>query len=67
MPKVERAGKSLGLGGVDELLALYAQDTALARNVTVDEVAALVVFLASEAGGGITGTNLSIDAGTSPY
>jgi NAD(P)-dependent dehydrogenase (short-subunit alcohol dehydrogenase family) len=36
----EKAGKSLGLGGVDQLVELYTAETALGRCVTVEEIAA---------------------------
>lgn len=42
----------------------YAQESAIKRLNTVDEVAAMAVLLASEAGGGITGAILPIDGGT---
>ena len=64
---LERAGKGLGVDGVDGLIALYTKDTALGRAVTVDEVAATAVFLASEAGSGITGALVSVDGGTAAY
>jgi NAD(P)-dependent dehydrogenase (short-subunit alcohol dehydrogenase family) len=51
----------------DEMVALFAKDSALQRPNTVEEVAALAVLLASEAGGGITGASLSVDGGTAQY
>ena len=51
----------------DEMVDLFAQDSALKRPNTVEEVAALALLLASEAGGGITGANLSVDGGTAQY
>ena len=63
----ERAGKGLGLSGVDELVALYSKETALLRPVTVEEVAATAVFLASDAASGITGALVSVDGGTAAY
>jgi len=42
----------------------YAQEAAIKRLNTVEEVAALAVLLASDAGGGITGAVLPVDGGT---
>lgn len=50
-----------------EMVDLFAQDAAIKRPNTVEEVAAMAVLLASEAGGGITGASLSVDGGTAPY
>ncbi|MEE2769119.1 MAG: SDR family NAD(P)-dependent oxidoreductase [Actinomycetota bacterium] len=63
----ERAGRAQGLGGVDELVALYTEDTALKRPVTVEEVAAFAVHLASEEGGGFSGGTISLDGGSAHY
>lgn len=51
----------------DEMVALYCADAATKRPTTVEEVAAMAVLLASEAGGGITGTAMSVDGGTAAY
>lgn len=51
----------------DEMVNMFSQESALKRPNTVEEVAALAVLLASEAGGGITGGTLSVDGGTAPY
>jgi 3-hydroxybutyrate dehydrogenase/3-oxoacyl-[acyl-carrier protein] reductase len=48
-----------------EFLAGYAQESAIKRLNTVEEVAAVAVLLASDAGGGITGALLDVDGGTS--
>ncbi len=47
----------------DQLVAAFAGKAATGRATTVDEVAAMAVLLASEAGAGITGTALSVDGG----
>ena len=51
----------------DEYKAMYAQESAIQRLNTVEEVAAVAVLLASDVGGGITGALLNIDGGTAPY
>lgn len=51
----------------DEMVDAFAKDSALERPVTVEEVAALALLLASDAGGGITGALLSVDGGTAQY
>ena len=51
----------------DEMIGEFVKDSALGRPVTLEEVAAAAVLLASEAGGGITGTQLSVDGGTAQY
>lgn len=63
----ERAGRTLGTGGVDGLIELFTKDSALKRPVTVQEVAALAAFLASADGSGITGATLSVDGGAAFY
>jgi 3-hydroxybutyrate dehydrogenase/3-oxoacyl-[acyl-carrier protein] reductase len=51
----------------DEMVVLFAEDSAIKRPNTVEEVAAMALLLASEAGGGITGAILSVDGGTTQY
>lgn len=51
----------------DSFLTQYAQQAAIGRPITVEEVAALAVVVASEAGGGISGAMLSVDGGTAAY
>ena len=51
----------------DEMVAMFASDSAIKRPNTVEEVAAMAVLLASETGGGITGAQLSVDGGTAQY
>ena len=58
--------EAMGLS-FDEMVDLFAQESAIKRPNTVEEVAAVAVLLASEAGGGITGATLSVDGGTAPY
>ena len=51
----------------DEMVDMFAQESAIKRSNTVEEVAAMAVLLASDAGGGITGALLNVDGGTAPY
>ena len=51
----------------DEMIAGLVEDTALKRPNTIEEVAAMAVLLASDAGAGITGAMLSVDGGAAPY
>ena len=47
-----------------QFLDRYAQEAAIKRLNTVEEIAAVAVLLASEAGGGITGALLDVDGGS---
>ncbi len=58
--------KAMGLT-FEQMVDLFAQESAIKRPNTVEEVAAMAVLLASEAGGGITGATLSVDGGTAQY
>ena len=49
------------------LLDMFARESAIKRLNEVEDVAAVAVLLASDAGAGITGSLISIDGGTSPY
>lgn len=51
----------------DEMVELFTQESAIKRPNTVEEVAAVAVLLAGNAGGGITGATLSVDGGSAPY
>ncbi|WP_030166593.1 MULTISPECIES: SDR family NAD(P)-dependent oxidoreductase [Actinomycetes] len=51
----------------DEMVALFAEESAIKRPNTVEEVAAMAMLLASDAGAGITGALLSVDGGTASY
>lgn len=63
----EKAGKAQGLGSIDELVELYTSHTAIKRPVTVDEIAAFAVHLASDAGAGFSGGTISLDGGDAVY
>lgn len=51
----------------DEMIAMFASEAAIKRPNRVEEIAAVALLLASEAGGGITGAALSVDGGTAQY
>lgn len=51
----------------DGLIDLFAQESAIKRPNTVEEVAAVAVLLASNEGAGITGAMISVDGGTAAY
>jgi len=48
----------------EAFLDRYAQDAAIKRLNTVEEIAAVALLLASDAGGGITGALIDVDGGT---
>jgi 3-hydroxybutyrate dehydrogenase len=57
-----------GLGMTyDEYKNEYAKESMINRLNTVEEVAAMAVLLASDAGAGITGALLNVDGGTAPW
>ena len=57
-----------GLGMTyEEYKAEYAKESMINRLNTVEEVAAMAVLLASDAGAGITGALLNVDGGTAPW
>jgi 3-hydroxybutyrate dehydrogenase/3-oxoacyl-[acyl-carrier protein] reductase len=58
--------KAMGIT-FDEMVDLFAQEAAIKRPNTVEEIANTAVMLACDLGGGITGTAISVDGGTSPY
>jgi NAD(P)-dependent dehydrogenase (short-subunit alcohol dehydrogenase family) len=60
------AAEAMGLT-YEGLLQTFAEESAIKRLNEVDDVAAVCVLLASDAGAGITGSMISIDGGTSPY
>jgi 3-hydroxybutyrate dehydrogenase len=49
------------------LLDWFAEEAATKRLIEVEDVAAVAVLLASDAGAGITGSMISVDGGTAPY
>jgi NAD(P)-dependent dehydrogenase (short-subunit alcohol dehydrogenase family) len=65
----EEGPKAAELMGMtyQEFLNWYAKESATKRLGEVEDVAAVAVLLASDAGSGITGSLISIDSGTAPY
>lgn len=57
------AAESMGIS-YEEFKDNYAQDAAIKRLNTVEEIGAVALLLASNNGGGITGANISVDGGT---
>jgi 3-hydroxybutyrate dehydrogenase len=58
--------KAMGME-FDDMVTMFAQEAAIKRPNTVEEVAAVAVLLASKAGAGITGAQISVDGGTAQY
>jgi enoyl-[acyl-carrier protein] reductase I len=52
-----------GISGLGEMMKTQAERSPLQRNVDVNEVASTAVFLASDAGSGITGETIYVDCG----
>jgi 3-hydroxybutyrate dehydrogenase len=60
------SAKAMGLT-FEEMVDQFAQETAIKRITTVEEVAAVAVLLASDAGAGITGSMYNVDGGTAAW
>ncbi|MGI9323534.1 MAG: SDR family NAD(P)-dependent oxidoreductase, partial [Pseudomonadales bacterium] len=58
--------KAMGMT-FDEFIDWFTSESAIKRPNKVEEVAAVAVLLASEAGAGITGAQISVDGGTTQY
>jgi 3-hydroxybutyrate dehydrogenase len=58
---------ALGLADPGELAAHLVKESAIQRPVTLEEVAAATLFLASPAGAGVTGTTINVDGGSAPF
>ena len=61
------SAQMMGLGSYEALLDLFAQESAIKRLNTVEQVAAVAVMLASDGARNITGCMFPIDGGTMPY
>lgn len=62
----EATAEAMGLT-FPELVDLFTADSAIKRPNELHEVAAMALLLASDAGAGITGQQISVDGGTSQY
>jgi len=60
------AAAAMGLT-YQQLLDVFAAESAIQRLNEVEDVALVALLLASDAGAGITGSLISIDGGTAPY
>ena len=61
------SAEAMGLGSYEALLDVFAQESAIKRLNTVEEVAAVAVHLASDAARNMTGCMFPVDGGTMPY
>ncbi len=61
------SAQMMGLESYEALLDLFAQESAIKRLNTVEQVAAVAVMLASDGARNITGCMFPIDGGTMPY
>jgi NAD(P)-dependent dehydrogenase (short-subunit alcohol dehydrogenase family) len=61
------SARMMGLPTYEAMLDLFAQESAIKRLNTVEEVAAVAVLLASDDGRNITGCMFPVDGGTMPY
>lgn len=52
---------------LEEMIDMFAADSAIKRPNELNEVAAVALLLASDDGAGITGTQISVDGGTAQY
>jgi NAD(P)-dependent dehydrogenase (short-subunit alcohol dehydrogenase family) len=52
---------------LDEFLGLFAAEAATKQITELEDVAAVAVLLASDAGAGISGSLISVDGGTAPF
>ncbi|QUL37412.1 SDR family NAD(P)-dependent oxidoreductase [Erythrobacter sp. JK5] len=58
--------KAMGME-FDAMIDMFAQESAIKRPNTVEEIAAVALLLASKEGAGITGAQISVDGGTAQY
>ena len=61
------SAQMMGLESYEALLDLFAQESAIKRLNTVEQVAAVAVMLASDAARNMTGCMFPVDGGTMPY
>jgi 3-hydroxybutyrate dehydrogenase len=60
------AAEAMGIT-YDQFIEEYASESMIKRLVTVEEIAAVAVLLASREGAGITGALINVDGGTAPW
>jgi NAD(P)-dependent dehydrogenase (short-subunit alcohol dehydrogenase family) len=58
---------AMGLSGYDEMLGVFAQESAIKKLNTVEQVAAVAVMLARDEARNFTGCMFPVDGGTMPY
>lgn len=58
--------KAMGME-FDDMITMFAQESAIKRPNTVEEIAAVALLLASKEGAGITGAMISVDGGTAQF
>ena len=58
--------KAMGME-FEDMVTMFAAEAAIKRPNEVEEIAAVAVLLASKAGAGITGAQISVDGGTAQY
>lgn len=61
-----QAAEAMGIT-YDQLIEYFVEESSTKKVMEVEDVAAVAMLLASEAGAGITGSLISIDGGTAPY
>ncbi len=61
------SAQAMGLESYDAMIGLFCQESSIKRPNRVEEVAAVAVLLASDAGRNMTGCLFPIDGGTMPY
>lgn len=61
------SAQMMGLGSYEAMLDLFAQESAIKRLNTVEQVAAVAVMLASDGARNMTGCMFPVDGGTMPY
>jgi NAD(P)-dependent dehydrogenase (short-subunit alcohol dehydrogenase family) len=61
-----QAAEAMGIT-YEQLIEYFVEESSTKRVMEVEDVAAVAMLLASEAGAGITGSLISIDGGTAPY
>jgi 3-hydroxybutyrate dehydrogenase len=64
---INSAGKGLGVGGIDEVIKLYTQNSAIKRAVTLEEIGEFALFLCGPHGAAFAGGTVSLDGGEAYY